>query len=592
MHYFNHRNKCIAWMWLLLFPRLLGANSHRLGNDVYNINTDLQSLLQDTTLSQDKELTEALAWIDKLPTETSCTQLAAMKLMTECKLLDDPSGFAATHPEVHLDDIKLEYAVKLAVCEIAGAQPDQPQSTLQNCQVFLPSTQACNKRSWWSHTRQSTPNEMPCYPQSSDKDLHMCFKTLRSSPQYWTSYSNAKFRAANMCQLSRHAIEREKTIQLHKNLTMVTFRLRSSLHNVESQMRAMQNELRESTEGFKVSSEEIKQSTDHFSRFMQESQTEAAKQRQIAKNEMRSVQIEIGLVRDSIIAGITAHNEKFNSEMDAAMTRAVTAMQSGHVDTLTAISNELRQFYSTLQNEGSALAVSMNSQLQEHHEKAILAIQIQHGMMIESYNIMTAGLEDASLKINGLASKVDGLDKKTQRSLVKLDNLDHRLDGIGSKFKSVEQAFAVLDIVFGFGQLCVAVVLILAILFILPSVKKHLSTISLFVLASVMFAIWRYGSKFQAPFEIVLPDRGNSTALTKDAWTKHIFTPSPYLWGGVAISCFFLAAILHHLNAIWDTVADCLHRVSFKLACWTGILLQRRDKNSTLILPSTEIPTC
>ncbi|PVI05097.1 hypothetical protein DM02DRAFT_499962, partial [Periconia macrospinosa] len=390
--------------------------------------------------------------------------LAAMKLMTECKLLDDPSGFAATHPEVHLDDIKLEYAVKLAVCEIAGAQPEQPHYALHNCEVFLPSTQACNRRSWWGHTQQSTSNEVPCYPEASEKNLSLCFKTLRSSPQYWTSYSNAKFRAANMCQLSRHAIEREKTIQLHKNLTLVTFRLHSSLQGVETQMRAIQTELKQSAEGFRKSSEE-----------------------------MRSVQMEVGSVRDSIIADITAHNQRFNSHMDAAMTKAVAAVRAGHGDTLAALSDELKRFYDTLQNDGSALAVSMNNQLQEYHEKALLSIQAQHGTMIESYNIMSTNLADANDKIHGLAGIVDGLDEKTRQSLAKLDHLDHRLDGIGTKFKSVEQAFAVLDLVLGFVKICIAIALVLTALFFLIGTSNYLYKITFLLFISVSLSIWCYG---------------------------------------------------------------------------------------------------
>lgn len=589
-------NKGIGYgtsIWLLLLPGLSGADSrpHRSAIDgVYNINTDLQSLLQDTTLSQDKELSETLAWINKLPTETSCTQLAAMKLMTECKLLDDPSGFAETHPEVHLDDIKLEYAVKLAVCEIAGAQPDQPHHALQNCEVFLPSTQACTKRSWWGSAQQSSSDQMPCYPQTNEKDLHLCFKTLRSSPQYWTSYSNAKFRAANMCQLSRHAIEREKTIQLHKNLTYVTFRLHSSLHGVETQMKAIQTELRESAEGFKKSSEGIKHSTDQFSYFVKEAHKEAAQERQSTKNEMRAVQKEVASVRDSIIAEITAHNARFNSQMDTAMTKAAVALRDGHFDTLKAISNELQVFYQTLQNEGSELALSMNNQLQDYHEKALRAIQIQHGAVVDSYSVMSTNLDDANQKIDGLVGKVDGLDEKTMRSLIKLDNLDHRLDGIGTKFKSVEQAFAVLDIVFGLGKVVIAIASVVTVLFVLPG--KYLYKITSLIIISILLGAWDHGIGWHAPNSNVSPTAGNSTLPAQSSWAQHINIniPSPYLWGAVAVSCFFLAASLRQINTAWEGMEDCLYRASFKSAHRFGILRQRWDRDSVLTLPAAEMP--
>ncbi|KAF1950917.1 hypothetical protein CC80DRAFT_576301, partial [Byssothecium circinans] len=372
MRFSNGPTGAYGLLYFLLASHLPNATPQRYPSSLdhgYQIDTDLQSLLQDTTISQDKELSETLSWINKLPTETSCVQLAAMKLMTECKLLDDPSEFAKLHPEIHLDDIKLEYAVKLAACEIAGAQPDQFHHTLQDCGVFLPSIEACSRRSWWGRAQQQPPNQTPCYPEASEKNLHSCFKIIRSSPQYWTSYSNAKFRAANMCQLSRHAIEREKTIQLHKNLTLVTFRR---------------------------SSENVKQSTDQFRHFAEDARVEAQKERELTKQEMRSVQVEIGLVRDSFVADITAHNDKFNAHMDRALMKAVAAVKDGHGDTLAAIGAELQNFYQGLRHEGSELAVAMTAELQQYHEQALSALEIQHGAMIESYDVMSGNLDDAS----------------------------------------------------------------------------------------------------------------------------------------------------------------------------------------------------
>lgn len=252
--------------------RTVLAHAQRYSSGVdqaYTIESDLQSLLHDTTLSQEKELSETLAWYQKLPSEGSCVQLAAMKLMSECKLLDNPSDFAKAHPDLYLDDVKVEYAVKLANCEIVGAQPDQPFAP-QHCQVFLPTADACIKRSWnpWGRAQYQPSHHLPCYPQASENDLHRCLKTLRSSPQYWTSFSNAKFRAVNMCQLSRHAIEREKTLQLHKNLTHVTFRVQASLRRIQLDFEAFQSE-------FKQSTGDIRESADRFKKFADEAWREA-----------------------------------------------------------------------------------------------------------------------------------------------------------------------------------------------------------------------------------------------------------------------------------------------------------------------------
>lgn len=355
-------------------------------------------------------------------------------------------------------------------------------------------------------------------------------------------------------------------------------------------MKAIQTELRESAEGFKKSSEGIKHSTDQFSHFVKEAHKEAAQERQSTKIEMRAVQKEVASVRDSIIAEITAHNTRFNSQMDTAMTKAAVALRDGHFDTLKAISNELQLFYQTLQNEGSELALSMNNQLQEYHEKALQAIQIQHGAVIDSYSVMSTSLDDANQKIDGLVGKVDGLDEKTVRSLNKLDNLDHRLDGIGTKFKSVEQAFAVLDIVFGFGKVVIAMASVVTVLFVLPG--NYLYKITSLIIVSILLGAWNHGIDWQAPNSNVSPTAGNSTLPAQSSWAQHINIniPSPYLWGAVAVSCFFLAASLRQINTAWEGMENCLYQASFKSAHRFGILRQRWDRDSVLTLPAAEMP--
>jgi hypothetical protein len=591
MWFWNGPNGSCGLIYLLLVSQIPEATPQRYppsADRAYDIDTDLQSLLQDTTISQDKELSEALAWINKLPTETSCVQLAAMKLMTECKLLDNPSEFAKEFPEVHLDDIKLEYAVKLAACEIAGAQPDQPYHALQNCEVFLPSVQACTKRSWWGRTQQQSPSQMPCYPEASENNLHACFKTLRASPQYWTSYSNAKFRATNMCQLSRHAIEREKTIQLHKNLTLVTFRLQSSLHNVDAQMRAVQAELKEYTEDFKRSNEDMKQSTDQFRKFSQDARKDAQQDREQTKQEMRSVQVEIGLVRDSIITDITSHNAKFNAQMDTTLTKAVAAVRDGHVDTLAAIGAELQSFYQGIRNEGSELAVSMNTELQQYHDKALEALHAQHGVMMESYHILSGGLDNANYKVDELKDKVDILDNQTDRSLAKIDLLDNRLDGIGTKFQSVERAFAFMDTMLGLGKTCGLVILILLALSSVFLAGRSLKTVAWTVLALSTLGSLVYVLNRRVSLE---PDPTPATDFTThppEPLESHLKAEFLLI---LAASCFLAAAFLPKINAACEDVAERVDSLAFKSACRLGILRHQRDNDDVIVLPTSEVPS-
>ncbi|KAF2689827.1 hypothetical protein K458DRAFT_275408, partial [Lentithecium fluviatile CBS 122367] len=340
--------------------------------------------------------------------------LAAMKLMSECKLLDNPSDFAKAHPDLYLDDVKVEYAVKLANCEIVGAQPDQPFAP-PHCEVFIPSAEACVKRSWnlWGRAQQQPSQHLPCYPPATESNLHRCLKTLRSSPQYWTSFSNAKFRAVNMCQLSRHAIEREKTLQLHKNLTHITFRVQVAMRS--------------------------------FKQFAEDARREAQQDREQAKQQIQTFQVEIATMHDMVVSNISTYNARFDEAMDTSMSRAIAAVREGQTDVLTSIAAELESFYYGLRAEGSQLAAAMNAEIQQHHEKALLALQIEHGAMMESYSIMSDSLDDANGKVNDINEKVDVIDNQTDKSLSKMDVLHDRLDGLGTKFKTVERAFMLLD---------------------------------------------------------------------------------------------------------------------------------------------------
>ena len=519
----------------------------------YTIETDLQSLLHDTTISQEKELSETLAWYQKLPSEGSCVQLAAMKLMSECKLLDNPSEFAQAHPDLYLDDVKVEYAVKLANCEIVGAQPDQPHPP-QHCELFVPSPEACIKRSWniWGRNQQQQqpPPHLPCYPQATDNDLHRCLKTLRSSPQYWTSFSNAKFRAVNMCQLSRHAIERERTLQLHKNLTHVTFRLHAALRGVQNDFEAFHAK-------FKQSTDDVKHNTDQFRQFAEEAHREAQRDRAQVKHEMQAVQVEMSTVHDMVISNISTYNSRFDEAMASSIARAITAITQGQTDAFSSISAELESFYKTLKADGSQLAVAMNEEIQQHHEKALLALQIQHGTMMQSYAVMSDSLDDATHKVENMNEKVDALENKTDKSLTKIDVLDGRLDGLRTKFKAVERAFKVLDAFIRLAIICAAATAILVgICMVCIAGKTFRGTsyiIAILASGGLLFVLDSYNivENFRAPDSFLTI--GSSFPIT-----RYMQASPGKSWAVLAAICFFAAAVLPKMNSFCEGSRECM----------------------------------
>lgn len=550
-------------------------------DESYTLEADLQSLLHDTTLSQDRELSETLSWFRKLPSESNCVQLAAMKLMTECKLLDNPSDFAQAHREWYLDDVKAEYAVKLAVCEIVGAQPDHPYPP-QHCTVFYPTVEACIKRSWapWTQSEPQPSSRPPCYPDASEKNRHQCLKILRNSPQYWTSYSNARFHAVRMCQLSRHAIEREKTIQLHKNLTHVTFRLQSSVRNMEREVRAIQDELKDSFDDLRRSREEMKQ-------FVQKAREKAQVEREQVKREMQSVQVEIGLTRDIILANITAYNDEFNAHMNAAMTKAVEAVKAGSTNFVTSIAADLEKFHQRLRVERSELSATMGTELQQHHEKALLAIQIQHGAMIESFSIVQGELDSANYKVNNLNDKVDVLENKTTSSMAKVEVLHRRLDRLGVRFNSIERVFATLDAVFSFVKVwSVLVLIVLGLPFIvavgkaIPVRKVAWMTLGCLGLIGIVHV------NDYNPFENFQVPRSHLAIEPPLCLLEYIKNPSVDIVVVSAAACFFLIAFLSKINS-YDRHVESIAAIPRTLFSWFRRSRQEDDEANTVYLPNT-----
>lgn len=537
--------------------------SHPLENDLY-------ALLHDTTLSQDKGLSEALSWLSNLPSESSCIQMAATKLMTECKMLENPSDFAKAHPEWYLDDLKSEYAVKLAICEIVGAQPDLPYAP-QHCDVFFPTTEACNKRSWlrWGRSEASTSDRLPCYPAASDKSLHQCLKTLRSSPQYWTSFSNAKFHAEKMCQFSRHAIEREKTLQLHKNLTEVTVRLQSSLRRVASEVWGFQTQLRESREEHQLLSEEMKQLAKQYNDFVQEVRKDAQQERELAKKGMQSVQLDIGNSSDTILSNLSTFHDNFNAEMDAAMVKATLAIREGYFDVLKAMAMELEHVSRSLRDEQSKLAREMGLEIQQHHEKALIAVQVQHGAMVESFNIMRIALDNSHQKFDNLNDKMDLLANKTDKSVAKVTVLSHRLDGLESKIRIFERVLALLQPLFSALGLCLIVAGFLA-LPILFTTGRTLLKLRLF--ASVLIILTGFLYLFDAHDRLDwlhVPWKYLFMGIPH-TFLEYIKDPSAAFLVASMICCFIGAAFLPKINRFCDDFIDRATPLPRTLPGWLG----------------------
>ncbi|KAF2130579.1 hypothetical protein P153DRAFT_289062 [Dothidotthia symphoricarpi CBS 119687] len=391
----------------LLFhsPAISAYHHSPSGNAAPSMNADLDTLFQYTTSRNHKVISQAVEFVVSMQTAPTCTRMAASHLMNECKLLENAPEFAKTRPEAYLDNVKTEYAAKLAVCELLSAQPHTSNPLPPaHCDIFVPSSRACGKGgSWWYNSKPTTSDDKQCYPDFNGYQYSQCLKTLQSSPQYWTSFSNARQNAVVMCQASRDAIERENHLEIFKNLTQV--------------MSAVSSTMKDTTEEY----ESLVRDQKEFANAIREAQ-EQAKQ-------------DIQDVHDKAIATVGSLDNKFHSFMDISITGLIQALTQGQSDAIIRIREEMQLFSQDMILESSGMAKSLTGELQKHHDRALISLQINHEAQLDSYNV----LSDYMGEIHHAAMKIN---HTTNSSLTKIDTIQQRLETLSSRAEHIANGFA------------------------------------------------------------------------------------------------------------------------------------------------------
>jgi hypothetical protein len=312
----------IAVAIILSLPTTLSHYHSPPANAAPTVNVD--ALFQHTTSRNYRVITQAVEFVVSMQNAPTCTRMAASHLMNECKLLENAPDFAKTRPEAYLDNVKTEYAAKLAVCELLSAQPSNPMAP-PNCDILVPTSRACGKGStWWYSRPEAGMNDKQCYPEFKEYQYVQCLKTLQSSPQYWTSFSNARQNAVVMCQASRDAIERENHLETFKNLTQV--------------MGAVSDALKRATEEYEGLVKDQKQFADE----VREAQDKF-------KEDAHAVQ-------EKALATVGTLDDKFHTFMETSMSVLVTALADNQSNEIVRIRQEMQAFSSDLMAESSQFA--------------------------------------------------------------------------------------------------------------------------------------------------------------------------------------------------------------------------------------------
>tara|TARA_R110002003_G_scaffold357_8_gene19154 strand:- start:21495 stop:22991 length:1497 start_codon:yes stop_codon:yes gene_type:complete len=323
--------------------------------------------------------------------------------MNECKVLEHAPDFAKSRPEAYLDNVKTEYAAKLAVCELLSAQPSNPMPP-PNCEVLVPTSKACSKGgSWWYARPETTLNDKQCYPEIKEYQYAQCLKTLQSSPQYWTSFSNARQNAVVMCQASRDAIERENHLETFKNLTQVMSAVSSAMQRSTEEYEALIKDQ-------KAFADQVREAQDRF------------------KEDVQGV-------NEKALATVETLDNKFHAFMETSMSDLITALADNQSNEIARIRQELQVFSGDLMAETSQFAKFFNAQLHAHHEQALMSLQVNHEAQMNSYDTL-------STRMGEIHDTADRTKTAANSSFNTIVSIEQRLVNLSDQADHIAQGFA------------------------------------------------------------------------------------------------------------------------------------------------------
>ncbi|KAJ4371309.1 hypothetical protein N0V83_004526 [Neocucurbitaria cava] len=367
---------------------------------------NIESLFQYTTTRNHKVISQAVDFVVSMQTAPTCTRMAASHLMNECKLLEHAPDFAKSRPEAYLDNVKTEYAAKLAVCELLSAQPHNP-SPPPHCELLVPSSKACGRGGWW-HNKPEVPSDKQCYPELKEYQYMQCLKSLQSTPQFWTSFSNARQNAVVMCQASRDAIERENHLETFKNLTQVLGVVTSTMQKTTEDYESLIREQR------------------HFSE-------EARESHQQLKEDIQSVQ-------QKAVATAGVIDQKFHTFMESSISELIAALANSQSTEIDQIHQRMQDFSQDLMAETSQFARFFTDELRLYHHQSLSNLETHHQAQVDSYSILFGHM-------NGIQDTMNKTSDYADMSLAKADAIAHRLNTFESQTENIAEGFAFLSAV-------------------------------------------------------------------------------------------------------------------------------------------------
>ncbi|QDS72305.1 hypothetical protein FKW77_007442 [Venturia effusa] len=177
--------------------------------------TRLRASLLNGQIYQPDLYAQAITVLDKMDKKPSCHRLATLTLIESCQTLEVSSA-----SEVELFEIRSEFGIRLALCEMEGAANIPPA-----CADFRPGP--CSVSMSWGgffkgHKKmRETSNDNVCYAEVTTTQVQECRRALNGKTQDWMSYSNNMQNLEVVCQASRNAIEQAEILRQFKEAAIV-----------------------------------------------------------------------------------------------------------------------------------------------------------------------------------------------------------------------------------------------------------------------------------------------------------------------------------------------------------------------------------
>ncbi|KAJ4359691.1 uncharacterized protein N0V89_000247 [Didymosphaeria variabile] len=455
-------------------------------------------------ISRNTELKDTWAWLEHLSSKPACTQLATSKLTAECQLLDNPSDFARTYPDQVLEDVQNEYALKLAICEFVGAQNAHPKAPAK-CHAFLPSHEACAKRSWWGNDKVVT-DEL-CYPKAVKADLQQCLTTMQASPQTWTSYSNARSRAMHICHLTRKHIETERAIQVHKNLTLVVAKMHDSVQPLESKMQSMNDQLHQFSGDVQRSFEQSQQAADEFTTFAKDAHKNYYDRLEETKEGLRDMQSGLAASQQQIDEHYSTLQSRLADHFETSRAKNKEVMAKHQDDSLAQLATAIDNFMQAQALELSKQSMTHKDELQEYHTKNMLALQQHHETTVRSFDILRLGLSGASSDVDSLNDKIGTLKDELEGSIAQVQTVNEGLGSLASMAQTAGRflgRFETFAAYVGIGGVMVGLVLFASCVSGIPILGNAFRQLTMFALALLICGVSFYTILWSlpGPFEL------------------------------------------------------------------------------------------